>query len=263
MTDNEFRIEILSIDITNRCSKGCEFCYNNSHPSGTTEWSANEIITFAKDCIDNGVKAISLGGGEPFEHPEIFDIIKALQPLVYLSVTTNGLPLLRKEILQQLIQIKPDKIHISLHNPDSISELDRILSQIQIIETLDIKPGVNLLIRRDGINEAKRAYCKLRQRLSAQQIIILPMRFGNTPSAKEIASVTSREPFQSASCLLGCKRPHNFASVTYDKRAHSCSFTQDAIALSTLTYRGLIKALGEAHFNPCDSNVKNQAGSTS
>jgi MoaA/NifB/PqqE/SkfB family radical SAM enzyme len=51
------------------------------------------VINFASDCIKNGVKAVSLGGGEPFEYDGVFEVIEALYPLCYLSVTSNGLPL--------------------------------------------------------------------------------------------------------------------------------------------------------------------------
>jgi len=56
-------------------------------------WTPSEVISFAKDCVANGIKAISLGGGEPFEYDGVFEVISALQPIVYLSATSNGLPL--------------------------------------------------------------------------------------------------------------------------------------------------------------------------
>jgi hypothetical protein len=30
-------------------------------------WQPQEVISFALDCIAHGIKAVSLGGGEPFE----------------------------------------------------------------------------------------------------------------------------------------------------------------------------------------------------
>ena len=57
-----------------------------------------QVIDFASDCIGHGVKAISLGGGEPFEYDGVFDVIDALYPKCYLSVTSNGLPLENEQI---------------------------------------------------------------------------------------------------------------------------------------------------------------------
>ena len=57
-------IERLSIELTNRCQKGCWFCYNHSQPSGPTEWTVDELIGFVTDCNDNGTRAVSFGGDE-------------------------------------------------------------------------------------------------------------------------------------------------------------------------------------------------------
>ena len=60
--------EIISIDLSNYCTKQCSFCYNHSRKDGNTLWQVDEVISFASDCISHGIKALSLGGGEPFEY---------------------------------------------------------------------------------------------------------------------------------------------------------------------------------------------------
>lgn len=134
-------IKILSIDLSNYCSKQCSFCYNNSNLLGSVKWGKEEVIAFASDCISNGIEAISLGGGEPFEYYGIFDIIKDLYPICYLSITSNGLPLEDPIIWEQLEKNKPDKIHLSLHNPHNPQELQRIKEQLIRIKSIGIKPG--------------------------------------------------------------------------------------------------------------------------
>ena len=62
-------VERISIELTNQCSKHCFFCYNSSHPAGTTSWTLEEIVSFVKDCAASGTQAVSLGGGEPLEYP--------------------------------------------------------------------------------------------------------------------------------------------------------------------------------------------------
>ena len=86
-------IELLSIDLSNFCSKQCSFCYNHSTREGNTVWLPDEVIRFASDCVSHGIKAVSLGGGEPFEYEGVFEVIDALFTRCYLSVTSNGLPL--------------------------------------------------------------------------------------------------------------------------------------------------------------------------
>ena len=38
-------IERLSVELTNRCGKGCAFCYNASRPAGETRWTPDEVVT--------------------------------------------------------------------------------------------------------------------------------------------------------------------------------------------------------------------------
>lgn len=246
-------IDQISIDLSNYCSKGCPFCYNSSNKIGQTQWLPNEVIDFAKSCIAAGTKAISLGGGEPLEYDGIFDVIAALYPLTYLTLTTNGLPLQEKEVVRQLIVSKPDKIHISLHNADSEHEVLRIKEQVSLLNNISIKPGVNLLVRANNIEQCKKAYSAMREILSNEQIILIPQRFGETPTAQQLASVASGEPFQSPSCLLKCTKPKQFASVSWDKLVNWCSYAGGKQPLSTLDYDGLAAALEQVDFIPCGS----------
>src|SRR5262245_42707498 len=52
-------LERISIELTNRCGKGCGFCYNKSHAAGATTWTVDEVATFVSDCSRNGARAVS------------------------------------------------------------------------------------------------------------------------------------------------------------------------------------------------------------
>lgn len=245
-------IEILSIDLTNHCSKQCEFCYNKSHLRGSTEWTKDEVTVFAEDCIRNGVKAISLGGGEPFEFPEIFDVIDNLSTQAFVSVTSNGLPLNDPSIFAQLIESCPDKIHITIHYPDRKTEVDRVIRLIHHISTqTKAIAGVNLLVNKEKIESCREVYIQLTNILSQKDIIIVPQRYGGTPSPHDLAYITGGRPFQSPSCLLKCKAPENFCSVSWDKKVNYCSFAGGKVALPSLDYAGLTNALKEVQFESC------------
>lgn len=244
-------IELLSIDLSNYCSKQCSFCYNHSRREGTTLWKPQEVIDFASDCISHGVKAVSLGGGEPFEYDGVFEVIDALYPKSYLSVTSNGLPLENEWIWEMLTQHKPDKIHITIHQPDNEEEVNRVERQVQRIASTGIKSGVNLLVGADKVASTKEVYEQLGKLLNSDQIILVPQRFSNTPTPKQLASVAGGKPFQSPSCLLKCQRPTNFCSVSWDKKVNSCSFAPNKVPLETLDYAGLIKALEIVKWEKC------------
>jgi MoaA/NifB/PqqE/SkfB family radical SAM enzyme len=248
-------IELLSIDLSNYCSKECPFCYNHSTKEGNMLWQTDEVINFAKDCVENGVKAISLGGGEPMEYDGVFSVIEALEPIVYLSVTSNGLPLLKPEIREKLLFFSPDKIHITVHNPDITDEVDRIEKQILWLQTTKIKPGINLLVSNKKIESCKMAYSRFIKFLNPDQIILVPQRFSCTPTPKELATITGGKPFQSPSCLLKCQRPTNFCSVSWDKKVNSCSFAQGKQPLVSLDYKGALESLNKVNFQSCESKI--------
>ncbi len=244
-------IELLSIDLSNYCSKQCSFCYNHSRREGNTVWKPSEVIDFASDCIKHGVRAVSLGGGEPFEYEGVFDVIDALYPKCYLSVTSNGLPLENERTWEMLAGHKPDKIHITIHQPNNEEEVSRVERQVLRIASIGIKPGLNLLVGADRIAMAKKAYERMSKVLKNDQIILVPQRFSNTPTSKQLASVSGGKPFQSPSCLLKCQRPMNFCSVSWDKKVNSCSFAPDKVPLKSLSYSGLIEALGQVRWKSC------------
>ena len=244
-------IELLSIDLSNYCSKQCPFCYNHSTREGNTLWQPQEVIAFATDCIRNGVKAVSLGGGEPFEYEGVFNVIDALYPLCYLSVTTNGLPLEKEEIWGQLLTHKPDKIHVTIHQPGNPDEVERVMNLVQRIAGTGIKPGVNLLVGADKIDKVATVYQQLSHILTPEQIILVPQRFSNTPTPKQLASVSGGMPFQSPSCLLQCNPPQNFCSVSWDKKVAPCSFAPCKEPLPSLDFAGLTIALANVRWRSC------------
>lgn len=214
-------------------------------------WKPSEVIDFASDCIKHGVKAVSLGGGEPFEYDGIFEVIDALYPQCYLSVTSNGLPLEDTLIWEQLSRHKPDKIHLTIHQPENEAEVERVEKRLIEIDSVGIKPGLNLLVGADKIDYAKDVYSRMSRILKSDQIILVPQRFSNTPTPKQLASVVDNRPFQSPSCLLKCQRPTNFCSVSWDKKVNSCSFAGGKAQLSSLDYNGLEDALRQVNWKSC------------
>src|SRR5262245_30810047 len=47
---HEMALELISIELTNRCAKACWFCYNHSLPEGETRWSVEDVVGFVRDC---------------------------------------------------------------------------------------------------------------------------------------------------------------------------------------------------------------------
>ncbi|MCR5400902.1 MAG: radical SAM protein [Treponema sp.] len=245
-------LDRISIDLSNYCSKQCEFCYNHSTKEGNVLWTIEELISFVLDLHKHGIDAVSFGGGEPFEYDGIFELISGLMSEMYVSVTSNGLPLEKEEVFSELLQNKPDKVHLTIHHPENKAEVERVTGMVKRIAAEGIKSGVNLLVSDFNLIEAKAAYSELLENgITADRIILIPRRFTCEPTAKQLSEIACGKPFQSPSCLTGCKQPTEFCSVSWDKKVNWCSYATGKQAITKFTYEGLMEALSKVQFGCC------------
>lgn len=246
------KLERISLDVSNQCSKACNFCYNHSTPAGRTEWLPSEIINLATDCSENGVKALSLGGGEPLEYNSIFEVISALKPYLFVSISSNGLPLLNDSIFVKLLKNPPHKIHLSIHNAINTNEIQQTISTAKKLEGNGIKTGINFLVSSNELEQAKALTKRLyKNGFSSEQIIFIPRKFEFTPTATEVAHVAGKKYFQSAGCLSGCAASLRFCSISWDKKVNYCSYSPGKSPLKSLDYAGVINALRDINFRTC------------
>ena len=247
-----FSLQRISIDLANRCSKACDFCYNRSFAEGKIEWQPQEVINLVKDCVKNGLQSVSLGGGEPFEYDGIFEIISALTPFVFVSVTSNGLPLKNSNVWDKLTKNKPDKIHLTIHNPENEEEICHTLCLINLLRQENIKSGINLLVSSDKIQKTKQlTQYLIKSRISQKDIIFVPRKFSLQPTPQQILEVANNEPFQSPSCLIFCKPSERFCSLSWDKKVNFCSYSPSKAVLQEISHNGIINALYSINFKSC------------
>ena len=245
-------LDRISIDLSNYCTKQCDFCYNHSTKKGNVLWTAEELIPFILDLHEHGIEAVSFGGGEPFEFDGIFKLISGLMSEMYVSVTSNGLPLEKESVFAELLENKPDKIHITIHHPENKEEVDRVIRLVKKISEVGIKSGVNLLVSDFNAVEAKSVYDELLSNgITSDRIILIPRRFTCMPSPKQLSEVAGGKPFQSPSCLTGCKKPTEFCSVSWDKKVNWCSYAVGKQPINELSYKGLMDALNQVKFGCC------------
>jgi len=246
----------LSIEITQRCSKGCAFCYASSTPAGDPGWTADELLRFATDVTAAGVQSISLGGGEPLEHPEWREILDGLRPLLPRTLTTNGLPL-DAGAFDDLVAAAPDKVHLSIHNPGWDGEVSRVIRQVLALESAGIPSGVNLVVRRSTLEACAAVVRRLAEvGVGLDRIVLLPLRgsgadVADTPGAKEIAAVAGSRQFRATSCLTSCQASPRFASIGWDKTVALCSYTTSRRPMATLDAAGLAAAVEGLGLTPC------------
>jgi len=235
-------VERLSIELTNRCGKACWFCYNTSRPEGATTWSVAEVVDFVRDCSHHAVKAVSFGGGEPLEYDGLFEVLAALRGVLFRSMTTNGL-LLSDDVIRRLVDVGVDKVHVSLHFSGNARELARVIASVGALASAGIRSGVNLLVARSALADARAAAAALHDAgISNERIVYLPMRGQDTPTPREIAEVADG-PFQSMTCLAACGPSPRFASIRWDKTVAWCSYTTTRRTLEQPTHAALLAAL--------------------
>jgi hypothetical protein len=255
-------IERLSIELTNRCGKACAFCYNASAPAGEPRWTVPALVSFVADCAAHGTRAVSFGGGEPLEVPELlFPALDALRGVLFRSLTTNGLAL-SPETCARLAAAAPDKVHVSLHFPDHPREVERVARQVGELAALGLRAGVNLLVARSRLAAVGRAREVLHAAgIGNDRIVYLPMRGRDTPTPEELAAVAG-ERFQSTTCLARCAASPRFAAISWDQQLAHCSYTAERRPLPSLTHAGLSAARAGLGLTFCGGDDHAASGPT-
>ncbi len=117
--------EIVHIDLTNHCNNNCIGCWCRSPLLKDREMPDEEkklslpyelIRNFLCNLkVLNGTRQVKLvGGGEPFMHPRIMDIIEDIKKLqIEVDINTN-FTLVSEDIARRLVEIEVDLLTVSL-----------------------------------------------------------------------------------------------------------------------------------------------------
>lgn len=122
--------ETVHIDITNSCNTNCITCWDHSPHLDVTrssEWKRQRVeVRVVEELLDDllalgGLRAIVLSGmGEPFTHPEVYDLIGAVKRRgLHLTVITNLVAADPKRILELCV----DQLLIGIHGASAASYL--------------------------------------------------------------------------------------------------------------------------------------------
>ena len=112
----------LRISLTDKCSLRCTYCM----PAEGLPWlrkaellTDDEIVRLADIFVGLGVVSIRLTGGEPLLHPTLPGVVgrlAALEPRPELSLTTNGIGLVR--VAEPLVAAGLDRVNVSIDTLD-------------------------------------------------------------------------------------------------------------------------------------------------
>ena len=138
-------MKLLTIDINGYCNLGCEFCYQNLDGSELSEEEILKILDKNPNFAD-----IEIGGGEPFLHKNIINIIKNIREKgkkLHISTNATRIPEGFLELEDRLRQ--GSQVQVSLHasNPELYKEITkRDLFNAVIDNIKKIKPRYSTLI---------------------------------------------------------------------------------------------------------------------
>lgn len=81
------------IEITTYCNRDCPYCYNDSNNKRVI-LDKSVIFRIIDECHNCGITTLSISGGEPFSHPDIYDVIAKLESQNMRSVIISNLAFL-------------------------------------------------------------------------------------------------------------------------------------------------------------------------
>ena len=142
--------ELADISISNRCTKGCSFCYKDSVPDGKL-MTVNEYcqVLDSMNSSENGtVFQVAIGGGEPLEHPGFLEMVEETAKRgIVLNFTTNGL--LLTPAVFAAIKGKVGAMAISAAN---IGELKRVIPLLK--DCKGVRVNIHFILSNESVQEA-------------------------------------------------------------------------------------------------------------
>ncbi|EJF07302.1 molybdenum cofactor biosynthesis protein A [Thiovulum sp. ES] len=160
------KIDYLRISVTERCNFRCQYCMPEKPFSWTPRenlLSFEELFTFVKIGIDEGIEKVRITGGEPLLRENLdrfIEMIYKYKSDIDLAMTTNGY--LLPKVAKKLKNAGLKRINISLdslipevaHSIAQKSVLSEILEGIEVAQKVGLKIKINSVPMK-GINDGE------------------------------------------------------------------------------------------------------------
>ncbi len=163
----EEKLESMSIEITKRCNFRCNFCYANSNktPENEDYISDEKIDRLISEIRENGLKKVTITGGEPlFEHELFLRMLKRMKENnITINLNTN-ISLMTDQIAREIKEYIGTEFYVftSLLSADektcdSITGIPgsykRVIEGIRCCKRNGLKVSVNFTISRDNVKD--------------------------------------------------------------------------------------------------------------
>lgn len=144
--------ELADISISNRCSKGCDFCYKNSTPEGKvmTVDEYCQVLDSICSSKHGSIFQVAIGGGEPLEHPDFLKIVdETTKRGIVFNFTTNG-----RLLTPQMLATIKGKVGAVAISATSMAEWKALKHMLKMSE--GIKMNLHYILSKTSIQEAIR-----------------------------------------------------------------------------------------------------------
>ncbi|TFF96805.1 MAG: radical SAM protein [Promethearchaeota archaeon] len=142
--------EIVSFSITDYCTKGCDYCYNDSNPTGSF-FDVNKLPLVIKELRLNRVLQVTIGGGEPTFHPDLEKILSSFRLAgIVPNLTTNGI-----NIDQKALKFIKKYCGALAFSYDPLYS-DIIDENIKLAQNLDIATHIHLILSKKALPKLER-----------------------------------------------------------------------------------------------------------
>ena len=158
------KVNYLRISVTERCNFRCQYCM----PEKPFSWvprenllSFEELFSFVRVAIDEGIDKIRITGGEPLLREDLDRFIEMIhnhKPDIDLAITTNGY--LLAEVAERLKEAGLKRANVSVDSlkPEVAAKiaqkdvLDKVLAGVEKALEVGLKVKINMVPLK-GINE--------------------------------------------------------------------------------------------------------------
>ncbi len=169
--------------LTQKCRFHCKYCYAQTVALNRQEAliSLPRLKEIFSETRELGIESIAISGGEPFLHPQIFEVIAELVNTGISPAVSTKTPF-SEPMIVRLVNTGLKRIQISLDSPNS-EVVDNIVgvpgyfrSIVKTIEKLvayGIKVRVNCVLIKETVKDVY-ALCELLYRLGVRQVSFAP-----------------------------------------------------------------------------------------
>lgn len=244
----------LVIELTNRCNLNCIHCFNNTNINRISELSTEEILKIIQQSKLQGVKLITLTGGEVFIRHDIEDILKEIDRLgIAFALNTNGSHMSSRPI-DLIAKYRPKCIQVSIDGPQQIHDrirrvvgsFDRTHSFLRTIDSLAIPITLQFTAMQGTINKLYWFFDFAQTFTHIREIKVTPIiPMGRALSLNSIDPVLLTATWQSLETLLSSQPSFRVSTELLDKRGllfayHSFRSNPNSFLMTVIKPNGFV-----------------------